>query len=522
MKNLRSSLFLIATLFVINFQAQVSFTIAPSLCEGSTATLTANTGTLSALAYSWAALPSGPVFSSSSSATTTVTFPAAGTYTVGLGILTSSGFAYATNTIVINPSPTVMLSSTSTTVCSGQSSTLTASGASSYTWSPAVSLNASTGSSVIASPLSSTVYSVTGNSGGCQGTTTIALNVTISNGTIIVSSPSVCAGFTSTLALFTSSATSGYTWTGTSLSQPVNTSSVAVGAGSYSVTSNIAGCTFTGSALIGAAPPLIITVTQSSPTTCIVSNLPKYSKPVILTASGAVTYVWFPYNQATMTASLGPQNTVRPASTTCYTVTGSTAACSGSAVICVTVVPQFTIQTNVTSPTICLTETVSLSVVNIGTLAAGPSSVFTYSWTEPLNAPPISLTGYFSATVGAFPQNTCTYTIEVMDAAGCVSLPENIKVNVLPCTGLSSNSENVQFANFYPNPASDLLYITSAKKEQITIEIRDALGKLILRESKDFSGSSAAQSMRLPVPAGIYLVKISSAHGTQVGRLVKE
>ena len=53
MKNFKIVLVLVTLLSSKHIHGQLSFTISPTRCEGSTATVTANTGTLTALQYSW-------------------------------------------------------------------------------------------------------------------------------------------------------------------------------------------------------------------------------------------------------------------------------------------------------------------------------------------------------------------------------------------------------------------------------------------------------------------------------------
>jgi gliding motility-associated-like protein len=80
----------------------------------------------------------------------------------------------------------------------------------------------------------------------------------------------------------------------------------------------------------------------------------------------------------------------------------------------------------------CLGDSLKLVIGNIGTGAVGPTSAFTYSWSEPGNAPPISLSNNLTPTVVAFPQNTATYTVEVKDSRKCISFPRLTTVTVLP------------------------------------------------------------------------------------------
>ena len=516
MKTLKTSLLFLSILLTGGIYGQVTFTLVPSLCAGGTATVNANTGTLSAVAYTWASSPSGPVFSSSSSASTTVTFPLAGTYTVGIGILTSTGFSYATNTIVINPSPSLTVSASAATLCAGKTTTLTASGASSYTWSPSASLNNAFNATVVASPALTTNYTVTGSNGSCASAATLAVGVTTIAVSITPSSTSLCAGFMGTLTAF--GATS-YTWTGTTMTTAAYQQSLVTGPGGYSVVGSSNGCRDSAHVIIFIAAPINISISQSSQTTCITSNLPVYSKPVHLTATGASIYVWLP---PSISNTNGPQIDVRPSATMCYTVIGFTSGCSGSAAACVSVVPQFSASISPPLSFICLGESTPLSVINVGPFAAGPVSAYTYSWTEALNAPPVSISSYFTPTVSVFPQNTTTYTLEVWDAVNCVSLPRETTITVNPCTGLDKLAEETSF-QLYPNPAKDKLILRVNVSSLVSIKINNIAGELLFEKNRLMTANEADTLTVDSLPSGVYFVTVSIAgNSPQVRRIIKE
>lgn len=388
-------------------------------CSGSPVTLTAGGAT----SYTWVAPPSTTLAGNGS--TQNVSPTVATTYSV----YGSSGSCTGSTTIQTNISSgiTLTVTASSATTCPGQPVTLTASGGVNYTWSPGSSLSSTSGSPVTATPTIATTYTVVGDNGaGCTGTANITINMgSGATGSATASSYSVCAGFSSTL---TAPSASGYTWTGASLGGPVNQPSIAVGPGIYSYTaSNGAGCDAVGSITIYTLAPLVIGVVQSSPTTCIASNYPKYSHAVTFTASGASNYVWSVYVPSIVTNSLGPTISVRPPTSTQYTVTGNTSTCSGTAVVTVTVIPQFTMSVIPKQPIICLGDSIKLYVASVGTLATLP--IINYVWYDP-QAP--SLDNPFNPTVTAYPSSTDTYSVEIYDSKACVSLPRLVTVTVLP------------------------------------------------------------------------------------------
>ncbi|MGZ3919839.1 MAG: hypothetical protein ACXVC7_06080, partial [Bacteroidia bacterium] len=308
---------------------------ATQVCSGAAVTLSASGAT----SYTWAS-PSSNNISTNPSVVVNPTVNT--TYTV----TGSNGSCSGTQTISIatTSNVTYTLGASASTVCPGQTVAITVLGGVNYTWSPGSSLSTTTGSATIATPLIPTTYSVVGNDGaGCSGSGFITINMgSAPNVQIVATASAVCVGFSSTL---TASGATSYTWTGSTFTAAVNQTSVAVGPGTYTLQgSNGSACASQTVITIGQAPPLNITVTQSSFTTCITNNFPKYSKAVQLTASGANngTYNWFPCNQY-VSICIGPVVQVRPPTSTSYTITGNTAVCSGSTVVSVTVVPQYTI-----------------------------------------------------------------------------------------------------------------------------------------------------------------------------------
>ena len=348
--------------------------------------------------------------------------------------------ATATVNMITNGTLTLTVSSSAAIICPGDQVNLTATGAPNISWTPTASIvPPATGSNVVASPTANTTYMATGdNGGGCTGQAVLTISVS-SKPTVNISASSnaVCAGFNATL---TASGATSYTWTGSTLPTPVYQASISAGLGpgpspaTYTVIGGSAGANcpsdpkfFT----LNVAPPLVIGVSQSAYTTCIVNNFPnKYSAAIDFTATGAGTYAWFPCDPIIMTYCIGPNTTVRPPTSTCFTVTGSTSVCTGTALLCVTVIPQFTMNVTPPYPAMCYGDSLQMSVVNVSTISTVPP--FTYRWTEAANAPPPSLTNDLAPIVRAYPQNSTTYTVEVFDSRACVSIPRIVTVTVLP------------------------------------------------------------------------------------------
>jgi hypothetical protein len=309
----------------------------------------------------------------------------------------------------------------------------------------------------------------------------------------VTSANSVCVGFQATITAF---GANSYTWTGSTFTAPVSSQSVAGGPGTYTVTGNTHTCSVI--VTIALHPPLNIQISQSSATTCIVSNSPVYSKPVTLIPSGAGAYTWYP----DMPPIPAPSTiAVRPASNSCYTLVGETSVCSGTAVACVTVVPQFSIAVSPEISTICEGESISLTVSQVGSNATGPASAFTYNWTDT----DTSVNTYSSKTVIASPSGSAGYTVVVSDAEQCLSTTATASVIVKLCTDLLV--QEINRTTFFPNPFNDHLNINLS--DAVLVEISDALGRKVMVMKPGVEKISRVDT-RLLLP-GIYFIAVTNS-----------
>ncbi len=362
-------------------------------CVGSTIQLNGTGGGT----YSWTG-PNG-FTSTLQNPTLPATTAAAGTYTLTTNL--SGCIATATTTVVINPSPTVS-AGPNAAYCVGGSTTLTASGANTYTWSPSTGLSSTTGASVTASPASTTTYTLSGTSAaGCVNTSTVTVTVnplpTVNAGT----NQTVCAGTAVTLAA-TGAAT--YSWNN-GVTQGVAFTPTATQ--TYTVTgTSAAGCTNTSTVTVTVNP---IPVVNAGPDVSICTG-----GSTTLTATGATAYSWSSGGQTT--ASI----TVSPASTTTYTVTGTSLGCTSSDAVVVSVLANAPINAG---------PDVSICVGQSTTLTATGGS--TYNWNNGLGA---------GASHTITPASTTTYTVTGTDANGCVGTDAVVvTVNPLPTVIAGSN-----------------------------------------------------------------------------------
>jgi gliding motility-associated-like protein len=368
---------------------------SPSICNGSTASLTAAGGTT----YNWTA---SATLSGTSGATVTANPTATTTYTV-TGTNANGCKNTATSIVTVNPLPTITVNNA--TICSGATATLTAAGGTSYSWSPG--LSSTTGTSVTASPTATTTYTVTGtNANNCVNT---AISIVTVNPlpVVTVNNATICTGTSATL---TAAGATTYNWSPSTNLAPTTGASVTASPTAtitYTVTGTDGnGCKNTATSIVTVNP--LPNITVNSPTICTGAT-------ATLTAAGGTTYNWTP--SGTLSGTSGPTLTANPTSTSTYTVTGTDAnGCKKSATSIVTVNPLPTITVN--NATICAGTSATLT-------AAGGTS---YSW-----SPATNLSGTTGNPITANPTTTITYTVTGTNANSCVNTATSIvTVNPIP------------------------------------------------------------------------------------------
>ncbi len=316
----------------------------------------------------------------------------AGTHTITYGIAGACGDT-GTVQVTVYPLPNVSLNASSTNICEGEDVTLTAGGASNYTWSPSGS-----GGSHLVSPSATTTWHITGTDGNnCSNTAQITINVSSAFDATITPVGSVCSNET---AFNLTAVDGGGVWSGagiTNTSTGLFNPSIA-GAGTHQITYTIFGA-------CGDADTITITVVQAPVVTLIANNYTIcLGDDVLLTASGADSYVWSP-------SGTGTSNTYSPSATTVYYVTGTANGCENTASVTITVNDLPGVSLVASDEEICDGEQVSLT--------AGGGN--TYSWSNsgsgnPINVSPSTTTTYIvTGTDGNGCENTASVTITVHD-----------------------------------------------------------------------------------------------------------
>lgn len=383
-----------------------------TICAGTSVTLTAGGATT----YAWSGgFPAGATLTDAPTVTTsyTVTGTTAGCSSSGVG------------TVTVIPLDDASFSYTPATVCitGGSDPVPTITGVTGGTFSCAdagLTINSSTGViSLATTPLGT--YTVTYSvSGQCLSSSDFVMSIVNAPATDFTFG-AYCKNTSNPFPTFINGGSAGvFTVTPAGLSfVSTNTGEVDLTAsspGTYNVTNTIAaagGCpatTYTNTITINPIP----NTTVSSATAC------SGTSATITAGGGATTFAWsggFPAG-ATLTDS--------PPATTSYTVTGTTAGCSSTAVGTITVVSGLTIAVN--SPVVC--------IGNSATLTA--SGATTYSWSDgstanPLIVSPASTTPYTvtGTSAGCSDQAVATVTVNSLPTISTTAFPSSAAV----CSG---------------------------------------------------------------------------------------
>lgn len=259
-----------------------------------------------------------------------------------------------------------------------------------------------------------------------------------------------------------------------------------VGVGTHTVTYSIFGCQTMSTTNVAATPS--ISAIASSSAICSGNS-------ATLTASGATNYTWTSGGNSTT-------ETVNPNTNSTYTVTGETAGCSSNA----------TVSVNVNSlPNVSIIASSTLVCSNIGESATLTASTTanSYTWSTTENTASITVT----------PSVGTTYTLTVND--GLCEASTTIFVDAQVCSGLIENlsSNNI---SIYPNPNNGMVTvsITSNFNANTSLEVYDALGKLVIKETLTKENTSINTT---DLKDGVYMFKVLSNNNTiKVGRMIKQ
>lgn len=215
-------------------------------------------------------------------------------------------------TVITIPLPVINVTKPSNTVCANAAGNYTASGANTYTWS-----TTATGSVSAITPTANSVYSVIGTDTitGCVNTKTFAVNTY--SAPVITILPAASQSVCNNIAVnYTVSGANTFTWS-TGVFGPVlalTPTSSAV----YTVTGkNQQNCITSKTISVVVYSIAVVNASAMDDTLCS-------KETTTLSANGAVSYTWLPYN------ANGQTYTVSPVATLQYTVVGTDAnGCEG-------------------------------------------------------------------------------------------------------------------------------------------------------------------------------------------------
>jgi Pregnancy-associated plasma protein-A/Secretion system C-terminal sorting domain/SprB repeat len=405
-----------------------------------------STGTTNAGAYQWVA--AGATIATPNAATTSITFPAAGTFTVRL-ITTNDCMIDTSNiitTVVTCPTSCTLVATTTTTattcgLANGSATAIGSGGTTPYTYAWSNNATAATISNVAAGTYTVTI------SGGTACTRTATAVIATSTGITATTTPTATTcGLPNGAA--TVAATGGtppysYLW-GNGNGTNIITNMVA---GTYTVTvSTTNGCTKTATAVIATSTGITATTT-TTPQTCAANG----SATAIGAGATSYTYAWSNAANTTTISNL-------PAATYTVTVTSNTQCTTiRTAVVANTCNPcAFTVTAN-TLPTTCGQANGSATI----TMTGVATNTYTQAWSNGATAATLSnlASGIYTVTVTLI-GNTCTQSATMTVVQSVRPTVTTTTVGVL-CNGAATGS-----ATAVPSPAGTYTYIWSGTPVQ--------------------------------------------------------
>jgi hypothetical protein len=369
----------------VTVRPYVTTTITPNqtICQGSSVTLNVSGGT----SRTWN--------TGSTASSITVSPNVTTRYTV---TSSESGKCSKTDTVNVTVRPYVSTTITpNQTICQGGSVTLSVSGGTSRTWNTGATTN-----SITVSPNATTRYTVTSNeSGKCSTTDTVTVTVRPYVSTTISRDTTICRGQSVNLTV---SGGTSRTWSNGATATTITVTPLATT--TYTVTSNASNQCSTIDTVTVTVRPYVSTTISRDTTICI-------GQSVNLAISGGTSHTW---NTGATTNSI----TVSPNTTTTYTVTSNANnQCSTTDTVTVTVRPY--VSTTISrDTTICVGETVSLTV-NGGT---------SRTWSN----------GGTGTSITVTPSTTTTYTVTSNQANQCSTI-DTVTVTVQPYVVTSISSD---------------------------------------------------------------------------------
>jgi gliding motility-associated-like protein len=276
----------------------------------------------------------------------------------------SCGTSFFQDTVTVTVGPMPVTTSPDTAICIGDTAQIWALGTTgqniTYAWSPGATLSGTSIPNPLAFPTQTTAYSVTVSSTLCTATRTI--NVTVNplpNVNIAPAAPSICPEADVQL---TASGASTYQWsppTGLSATNIANPIADPAVTSQYVVTgTNANGCVNSDTVLVTVFPAAQVNISPLAPSICLQDS-------IILTASGAASYLWNPAGMNGLNTGAGLQ--VSPTQTTTYRAIGTDAnGCVDSADVTLIVFALPTANFSVVPPEACIPANLTFTDLSQG------------------------------------------------------------------------------------------------------------------------------------------------------------
>lgn len=388
------------TTVTVNPTPSVGF-VPQTICEGETATLTANVD-LAGGTYLWS--PGGET-------TPSITVSPATTTNYSVTYTLNGCSDVATGDVTVNPVPTVTV--INDTICDGETATLVAQvdlAGGSFLWSPGTHPDNDT---IQVAPNSTTTYSVDYTLNGCTSSATGDVEVNPSP-SLSVNSGTICGGDSIVLMATTSNPGGVFTWSPGTFGDTANITVSPAATTVYNLSYTLNGCTATTAATVTVVPPPTVSINDT--TICEGETGTLTATP----SSGGGTYLWSPGGETTQTIS------VSPISNSTYTVEYTIGGCSATASGNVTVNAI---------PTVDVTSGTTICIGDSAVLYATPSAPGgTYAWQTPPanNETADSIIVYPTTTTQYF----VTYTLNGCSAidSGVVNVDQLPVLTVTPDT----------------------------------------------------------------------------------------
>ncbi|HNC34653.1 MAG TPA: PKD domain-containing protein, partial [Bacteroidia bacterium] len=360
-----------------------------------------------------------------------ITYMSPGVYNVQLIVQT----AYLCSDTIVKPITIHALpiadAGVNQSVCLGNQVVLTASGGSTYNWTPVVS-----NSNVLTiTPLTTQAYYVhVTDSNNCAATDSVVVTVLLPPVADAGVDKSICKGSSTTL---TATGGGSYIWMPTSQTSSAVTVSPANNTMYAVVVTAPNGCTATDSVLVTVNP---LPMASAGPNRNICEN-----QVISFSASGGVSYLWYPTGDTTATIM------VNPATTSAYIVEVTDInGCKAMDTMIVTVFPRPIV--NLTDTFVCIGYNATLDAGNAGSI---------FQWIpngETTQTIQVSTAGSYGVIVTA-PNGCTTYDDAIVTVSDSLI---NSAVNVAICSGQTTTLNA-------GNAGSTYLWSTGATTASITV-----------------------------------------------------